>query len=149
MSPERTAAVKAKYPRLAAAESAWADPVLQQKLKVLLLADCQVDEIAWLTKLDPEVVTLVEELWYDVRGSRRASRWVRHHIIGPEEDAGNIELAARLKFALVAGAASARVALEAEGQELAAQLHDRKLQRQLEAGQPARRSTDRPTAWRC
>ena len=54
LSPERTAAVKAKYPRLAAAESAWADPVLQQKLKVLLLADCQVDEIAWLTKLDPQ-----------------------------------------------------------------------------------------------
>jgi hypothetical protein len=80
------------------------------------------------------VVEAWEELFFDVRGSRRATSWVLNKVILPEGRAGNSALAAKMKCAFAGGPALARAILDVEAAapvQEGANLFERRLQVEL------------------
>jgi hypothetical protein len=114
--PEAKALAAKTYPAIAAAQAAWDDPQIRTELKILILANCPADEIARVTGIAPEAEHAVEQLFFDVRTSRSAPGWIQRTAIEPEAEAGNGELASKLRLAFLAGPIAARLILTPDAQ---------------------------------
>jgi hypothetical protein len=80
--------------------------------------------------VDEHVIEKWESLFFDVRESREAVDWIFIHIIGPERERGNDQLASKMKAALAGGPVAARAILDLESRmpvTAGEKLFDRKL----------------------
>ena len=97
---ERAAAA---YPKIEAAIALHDDNDKTDVVKLMILADFPVAAIGTRVGVEPEVIQVWEELFFDVRGMRSATNWLSMQVVNHEHKAGNTELAARMKVAIVAG----------------------------------------------
>jgi hypothetical protein len=131
-----------RFPEVATAIRLWNDPPTSEQLRILVIANCERDEIAARLQIDEQVVATIEGLFFDVRWALGGSDWIVCHVIIPEMRAGAFDLAAKLKLAFFGGPVMARAILDARVRapfEEAGRLFDRevllqlKLQEALEA----------------
>ena len=104
----------ALYPNIAAAEAINADEAKTRLLKIAVLGEIDVPEIAQQLSLDAAVVETWEKLFFNVRGLRSAFGWIDPHVIRPELAAGRADLAARLRMVCAVGPLGAQVILRAD-----------------------------------
>jgi hypothetical protein len=62
--------------------------------------------------VEPEVIEIVERLFFDIRDSRQATAWINGHVILPEAKAGHVDLAVKYRHAFWGGAKIAEWILE-------------------------------------
>jgi hypothetical protein len=120
--------------RVAAAEALTKELSICDALKVLVLGDCPVEDIARRLESDAAVIATWELLFFDVREALAASDWIASRVIRPEQDGGNAELAAQLKTAYAGGAQAATAVLDAGAGKICQQgqrLFERKMQLNL------------------
>jgi hypothetical protein len=117
-----------RYPHLHAALGLWNNPLLQTRLKILVLGDCPLGEIAVRVGLDEETVETAEALFFDARGQLQACDWVLCAVIMKEERDGTTDLATHLRMAFFGGPLVAQsLLLHAKAQQaLAVPLRDQK-----------------------
>lgn len=133
---------------VAAAKALSEDLEVGNQLKVLVLGDCPTQEIADRFGFMAEVVAAWESLFFDVRFARQATTWILDNVITPEQQRGNGDLAARMKFAHAGGPVAAKTLLDAEGRVALKQgvdLFNKKIQLHLKFDQAQQLSleTDR------
>lgn len=92
-----------KFPNIAAALMLDGDGEKTNVMKLMVLAELPREDIAKKVGVDPAVVEVWEQLYFDARGMRVATSWLSEQVIESERRAGNSELAARMKLALTAG----------------------------------------------
>jgi hypothetical protein len=68
-------------------------------------------EIAEQTGLAIDVLAAWETLFFAVRNLQNATAWLVVHLVAPEKEAGNLELASNLKLAIFGGPEAARLIL--------------------------------------
>ncbi len=123
-----------RYPWIAAAEAINTDPARVGQLKIAVLGELDRAEIARRFGLDQRAIEAWESLFFDARGAREQTGWIRAHVIQPEIAAGRDSLAARLKLVASAGPSAARAVLDADGRvplDAAERLFDRRLKLHL------------------
>lgn len=128
----------ALYPEVAAAVVLDQEKAKVDCLKIGVFGDLSWEEIARHAGVDVAVAKTWSSLFYDAAGSRNAFGWVAVHIVQPEIEAGNIELAAKLRLVAAVGPAGARAVLDLDsGAPVTAgeQLFRRKLQLHLKFDQ--------------
>jgi hypothetical protein len=108
-----SAAADSRSPHIALAESAWAQPELRAAVQMLVLADVAVPEICEQLDLEADVLTTIEDLYFDVRSMLTASHWIVQRVIHREADAGRDDLAAKLRMSYFHGAYAAKALIEA------------------------------------
>ena len=70
---------------------------------IMALAGIAADEMGDRLAIPRAAIELWEALHFDVRDLRRAVAWISTSVIRPEQKAGRMQLAARLKLVLMAG----------------------------------------------
>ena len=105
-----------RYPHLHAALGLWNNPLLQTRLKILVLGDCPLGEIAVRVGLDEETVETAEALFFDARGQLQACDWVLCAVIMKEERDGTTDLATHLRMAFFGGPLVAQTIVDAPEQ---------------------------------
>jgi hypothetical protein len=103
-----------KYPDIAAAEAAWNEPTIRERLQLLVLGDVPADEIATRLDLRSDVVQAIEDLYFDVRPALSAAGWVLLKVINASAVDGDKRFAARMKLAYFGGPHAARALLDAD-----------------------------------
>lgn len=129
-----TAYAAALYPQIAEALLLDQEKTKVDRMKIGVLGDLAWEEIARDVGADVEVVKTWSALFYDAGGSREAIGWVADHIVQPELDAGNVELATKLRLVAAVGPVGARAALDLDSHvpvTAGGQLFRRKLQLSL------------------
>ena len=101
-----------KYPEVSAAVHTWNNDVMVEQIKILVIANCQREEIAARLQIDEQIVAVIEDLFFDVRWALDASGWVVCRVIIPETQAGAFDLTAKLKLAYFGGSIVARAILD-------------------------------------
>lgn len=84
------------------------------KLKILTLAAVPLEEIKSRLGLELAALQAWEALFFDVRRMLDDASWLAHHVIEPEQVAGNPQLASQMKLAVISKAAAVRVLFQAE-----------------------------------
>lgn len=116
-----------KYPEIALAEAAWGQPALRSAIQSLLIANVPAAELCEKLNLQPSVLQVIEDLYFDVRPMLSAPSWIVSKVIGAEADAGRDDVAAQLRVAYFSGAYVAQELIDARLRlptELAQQLAD-------------------------
>lgn len=140
--PDGASRAAEKYPDVAAAVRLWNNGAMAEQLRILVIANVSIKEIAARLQIDEQIVMTTEPLFFDVRWALDASGWVVGQVIIPEIRAGSLDLAAKLRLAFFGGPVMARAILDARVRapfESADRLFDRevllhlKLQEALEA----------------
>ena len=72
-------------------------------IQLLLLADCNLKEIAELLNIDAATIRMAEELYFDVRPMLGSSHWIVVMVIRREADSGGDDLAAEMRLAYFGG----------------------------------------------
>jgi hypothetical protein len=103
-----------RFPDIAAAEALVRDATKCEQLKILVVGDCPVSEIAARTGISVSILEAWESIFFDVRAARDASDWVFRWVMVPLLQQGNGRLAAKLKFAYAGGPLAAKALLDAE-----------------------------------
>jgi hypothetical protein len=101
----------AMYPEIAAALLLDQEKAKVDRLKIGVFGDLTWEEIASSTGVDVGLVKTWSSLFYDASDTRKAIGWVANRIVQPELDAGNVELAAKLKLVAAVGPIGARAIL--------------------------------------
>jgi hypothetical protein len=112
-SPLGAKQAQALYPLIAAALALDEETAKVATLKICVFGDLDSAEIARRVGVDAAVVATWEALFYDARKSRDAFGWVVAHIINPELDAGNVDLATKLRLVAAVGPLGAIAILDA------------------------------------
>ena len=81
------------HPRVHAAVVLWNNPLLQGRLKTVMVGGCSPVEVSARLGLDDGTVTTTMALFFDVAGRLQARGWVIASVIIPEEQSGNTDLA--------------------------------------------------------
>ena len=110
--PKGKAEAEKLYPQIAAAELLDADPATRDPLRILVLGDCPVAEIAVRFEVPDEIIATWERVFFDVRDRRAATGWIFAQVIRPALDAGDRRLAVELKTALAGGPVAAQAVLD-------------------------------------
>lgn len=113
-SPIPMEQIRERFAAIAVADKLQEDASIRKQLKVLVLGDCQPQEISRRLSIDSRVLAAWECMHFDVRPARDASDWILLNIIRPELDQGDEYLAAMLKSAWAGGAVVAWAILAAE-----------------------------------
>ncbi len=95
-----------RFPATAAVYCLHGDAEAAGKLKILSVAPCGLRQIATQMRLDPSVVDAWRRLFFDLP-RRPHPGWVDDHVVVPEENAGNHQLAAQLRLAAAVGPVAA------------------------------------------
>jgi hypothetical protein len=106
-------AVEPRYQAIAEAEAAWNDRPIREHVQLLVLANCDQDEIATRLGLSIEVVRTIEGLRFDVRPMLDCVLWVVSKAIGgvgADVDAGFVS---RKRMAYFGGPHAVRALLDA------------------------------------
>ena len=90
------------------------DPARRNRLKTLVLAGMARPDMARLVGLEERAILAWESLFFDVRDRLEALDWLVAKVIGPAEDAGDYETAARMRLALQGGPVVAEHMLTAD-----------------------------------
>ena len=90
-------------PLFASAERLNDDSEKTAMLKMMVLADMSHDEMSTRTEIDVEVIKIWESLFFDARTQGQATSWLAQQVVNREIKAGNSELAAKLRMAIVGG----------------------------------------------
>lgn len=102
----------ALFPTVAAAERLNGDLEKAAMLKLMVVADLPYDEMHGRTDVVVEVMKTWESLYFDARNQLQATSWLSHQVIDREVEAGNAELAAKLKLAILVGPVAVRGMLD-------------------------------------
>ncbi len=102
-----------EYPVIATAKDFWDKPENRQQFIILTLADCPREQIAKRFNMEPDVIEMVEKLFFDIRESRKATSWINGHVILPESRSGAVELATKYRAAFWGGPRVAEAILDA------------------------------------
>lgn len=81
----------------------------------MAIGGCSGEMIAACLEIDSETVATVEGMFFDIRSKLQASDWIAHHVLRPEEQAGNAALAVRLQNAFFGGPLIATLIVKASG----------------------------------
>lgn len=108
----RGGAHAARYPTIAAAEVLNEDPEKTAALKLMVVADMPHDEMQTRGGIEVSILRMWESLFFDARNQRQATSWLSHHVVAPEVEAGNPELASKLKVAIMTGPIAVRGMLD-------------------------------------
>lgn len=106
------AAARAKFPLIALAEDLEQDATRRGSARLMILAGVAKEEMSERLGVSVPGIQLWESLYFDVRDLQHAKAWLSVHVIKREQDAGNAQLAARLKVAATAGPEAARALLD-------------------------------------
>jgi hypothetical protein len=106
------AAARAKFPLIALAEDLEQDPIRRGSARLMILAGAASEEMSERLGVSVPAIQVWESLYFDVRDLQHAMAWLSTHVIKREQDAGNSQLAARLKVAATAGPEAARALLD-------------------------------------
>jgi len=121
---------EALYPAIAAAFALNQDEARCTAAKILTLGGCERSEIAARLGVEEQILEKWESLFFDVREWRDAVGWIHHHVIQPEYDRENGQLASKMKAATAGGPIVARAILDLESRvpvTAAEKLFDRQL----------------------
>ena len=99
---------------IAAAEVIDRNLALSNQLKILVLGRMARSDMARLVALEELAIEAWEALFFDVRDCLEALGWLAAKVIGPAEDAGDDETAARMRLALQGGPVVAEQMLNAD-----------------------------------
>lgn len=81
-------------------------------LKMMVVADMPHDEMRTRTEIDIELLKIWESLFFDARTKGQAINWLAQQVVNREIKAGNSELAAKLRMAIVGGPVAVRGMLD-------------------------------------
>jgi hypothetical protein len=109
----RLEAFEAKSCSIAEAEAAWNDPAIRGDLQLLVLANCDQDEIATRLGLRIEVVQMIEDLRFDVRPMLDSVFWIVSMVIGRAGDDRDPGFVSRMKLSYFGGRHAVRAILDA------------------------------------
>lgn len=102
-----------KYGTIAQAAELWKNTGIVHLLKILLLGECPVDEIATRMTTSAEVIETFESLFFNISSSRSATGWINSHVVFPEQERGRHDLASRYVMAFYGGPVVARMIADA------------------------------------
>jgi hypothetical protein len=102
----------ARYPLFAEVERLNADTEKTAVLKLMVVADMPREEMQARTGIGINVLQVWEPLFFDARDQRQATSWLAVHVVNREAEAGNPELASRLKMAIMVGLVAVRGMLD-------------------------------------
>jgi hypothetical protein len=105
------AAAAEAYPLQAAAYDVNTDYRVVDRLKIMVAGRLDPAEIAEQTGLIADVLAVWESLFFAVRNAQAATSWLVLHVVIPEREAGNLELATNLKLAIFGGPEASRLVL--------------------------------------
>ena len=105
-----------KYPTVSAACALCSNEPVFAMLRVALAGRLTAEEIASRLGTTPEVITLAEQLFFDLGRHRHAASWLHAHVFRPEVIYGSGEVAARIRLALAGGPATTRALLNGREQ---------------------------------
>jgi hypothetical protein len=111
--PDGESRAAEKYPDVAAAIRLWNNVAMAEQLRILVLANISIKEIAARLQIDEHIIMIAEQLFFDVRWALHASGWVVCQVIIPEIQAGAFDMAAKLRVAFFGGPVMARAILDA------------------------------------
>jgi hypothetical protein len=106
-------AVEPKHLAIAEAEAAWNDRAIRQNVQLLVVANCDQDEIATRLGLSIEVVRTSEDLRFDVRPMLDYPFWVVSKVIALGRADGDAGFVSRMKMAYFGGPHAVRAVLDA------------------------------------
>lgn len=123
-------AAQEKFPAIADAITLQSNADLTAKLKLMVLADMNLEVMHQL--LDVPVATLQawEAIFFDIRDLREATGWLAACVVERERKTGNTALAARMKLAISGGAVAVCAMLQNDV-EIPLDEADRLFQRKL------------------
>jgi hypothetical protein len=102
-----------RYPLIDEARHLVGNPDNWRLLRLLVLTDVTKEEIATRMAISEQLVVTVEHLFFQVRAALQARDWICAMVIRPEQEAGRLELAAEMQFAVFGGPTAARTLLDA------------------------------------
>ena len=102
-----------RYPAILAAHALWENEVARDQLKVLAMGGCPHCEVGTQLGVVEEIIATAEALYFDIRPSFNATGWIAYAVIRPEERAGNLDLAVRLRAAYFGGGLVAQAIVDA------------------------------------
>ena len=103
-----------RFPAIAAADELNQNSDLTATIKLMVVGNLPVDEIAERTGVPAAVLEVWEGLFFDVRDLREATSWLSVHVIRKERRGGDPVLAGRLQCAACLGPVGVRAVLAAE-----------------------------------
>jgi hypothetical protein len=103
-----------QHERIAAAKLLWDDSNARQQIIILTLGGVAREQIAERLSVSCETITTIELLFFDVRDRLNATSWITHHVIIPEQQNGNFDLAIKFRSAFWRGPNVAAAILDAE-----------------------------------